>query len=195
EAGLDPDRPPRTIEELDAMSRTLTRRDAAGKITQMGFIPAEPGWWNWGWGYFFGGKLWDGKRATIVTPENLRAFGWVKRYRDAYGGKDLQVFQSGFGNFSSPQNAFLTAQVAMEIQGVWMANYIHNGNPSLDWDAAPYPYPADRPDLANSTPVGLDVLCIPTGAKHPHEGWDFIKYVQAQPAMEMLCLGQWKHSP
>jgi len=42
EAGLDPDRPPRTIEELDAYSRRLTKKDASGKITQAGFMQAEP---------------------------------------------------------------------------------------------------------------------------------------------------------
>ena len=196
EAGLDPDRPPRTLDELDAMSEKLVKRDSTSRIQQMGFMPAEPGWWNWGWGYWFGGQLWNGKdRLSIVTPENLRAFNWVKGYADRYGSKDLQVFQSGFGNFSSPQNAFLTGQVAMVLQGVWMANYIHNNNPGLDWDAAPFPPPADRPDLAQSTPVGLDVLVIPTGAKHPREAWEFIKFVQSQKGMEMLCLGQWKHSP
>jgi multiple sugar transport system substrate-binding protein len=196
DAGLDPDRPPRTIEELDAMSARLVKRDPTGKITQIGFLQAEPGWWNWAWGYFFGGKLWDGgSRAAMVTDENLRAFRWVAGYANRYGSKDLQVFQSGFGNFSSPQNAFMAGQVAMVFQGVWMANYIHNNNPGLDWDAAPFPHPADRPDLANSTPVGLDVLAIPSGARHPREAWEFIRYIQTQPAMEMLCLGQWKHSP
>jgi multiple sugar transport system substrate-binding protein len=196
EAGLDPNKPPKTIEELDAMAEKLTKRDGTGKITQMGFLPAEPGWWNWGWGYFFGGQLWDGKgRATVVTPENLRAFRWVKGYVDRYQAESLSVFQSGFGNFSSPQNAFLSGQVAMVLQGVWMANYINNNNPSMDWDAAPFPHPQDRPDLAHSTPVGLDVLVIPTGAEHPLEAWEFIKYVQSQEGMEMLCQGQWKHSP
>jgi ABC-type glycerol-3-phosphate transport system substrate-binding protein len=196
EAGLDPDRPPKTIEELDAMSERLVKRDGTGKITQMGFMHAEPGWWNWAWGYWFGGSLWDGSsRVTMSSPENLRGFRWVKEYSDKYGSKDLQVFQSGFGNFSSPQNAFLTNQVAMVMQGVWMANYIHNNNPSLDWDAAPFPYPSDRPELAFSTPVGMDVLAIPTGAKHPNEAWEFIKFVQSQEGMELLCAGQWKHSP
>lgn len=195
-AGLDPDRPPATLEELDAMSDRLLVRDAGGKIVQSGFLPAEPGWWNWAWGYWFGGRLWDGTgRATVASPENVRAFTWVKGYADRYGSKDLQVFQSGFGNFSSPQNAFLAGQVAMVLQGVWMANYIHNNNPALDWDAAPFPVPESRPDLARSTPVGLDVLVIPTGARHPREAWEFIRFVQSQEGMEMLCAGQWKHSP
>lgn len=195
EAGLDPDHAPETLEELDAISEKLVKKEG-GKITQMGFLPAEPGWWNWGWGYWFGGELWDGTgKATISTPENLRAFKWVKGYSDKYRGEGLSVFQSGFGNFSSPQNAFLSGQVAMVMQGVWMANYIDKNNPSLDWDATPFPYPADRPDMKGRTPVGLDVLVIPTSAKHPKEAWEFIKYVQSQPAMEKLCAAQWKHSP
>lgn len=195
DAGLDPNHAPVTIEELDEMAEKLTKREG-GKITQSGFLPAEPGWWNWGWGYFFGGSLLDsGENATMATPENIRAFKWVKGYADRLGSKDLQVFQSGFGNFSSPQNAFLAGQVAMVLQGVWMANYINNNNPGMDWECAPFPYPADRPDLKDSTPVGLDVLAIPTGAKHPEEAWEFIKFVQSQEGMEMLCTAQWKHSP
>jgi ABC-type glycerol-3-phosphate transport system substrate-binding protein len=196
EAGLDPDRPPRTLEELDELSDRLTKRDASGKITQMGFMQAEPGWWHWAWGYYFGGTLWDGAgRVTITAPENLRGFSWAKSYSDKYDAKELQVFQSGFGNFSSPQNAFMTGQVAMVLQGVWMANFINNNNPSLQWDAAPFPYPANRPDLANSTAAEADVLVIPRGAKHPEAAWEFIKYVQSQEGMELLCAGQWKHSP
>lgn len=195
EAGLDPDRPPRTLEELDEYSARLFRSQG-GEIAQMGYLPAEPGWWNWSWGYFFGGRLWDGKgRLTVASPENLRGYNWVKGYADRYREQGLSVFQSGFGNFSSPQNAFLSNKVAMVQQGVWMANYIHNNAPGLEWDAAPFPHPADRPDLARSTYVGMDVLVIPTGARHVKEAWEFIRFVQSQEGMELLCLGQWKHTP
>ncbi|HVL38313.1 MAG TPA: extracellular solute-binding protein, partial [Fimbriimonadaceae bacterium] len=50
-AGLDPQRPPKTIEELDAMADKLVVKDAQGRIRQSGFMPSEPGWWNWGWSY------------------------------------------------------------------------------------------------------------------------------------------------
>ncbi len=196
EAGLDPERPPRTIEELDAFAEKLTKRDENGKIVRMGFMPSEPGWWNWGWGYFFGGKLYDGKgHITANSPENLRAFRWVQSYAKKYNVKDLQVFQSGFGNFSSPQNAFLAGKVSMELQGVWMYNFINKYAPHLKWACAPFPPPADRPDLANSTPVDIDTLVIPTGAKHPREAFEFIKFVQSRKGMELLCLGQRKHTP
>jgi len=39
-AGLDPERPPRTIAELDAFGEKLTRIEN-GKITQLGFYPAD----------------------------------------------------------------------------------------------------------------------------------------------------------
>jgi multiple sugar transport system substrate-binding protein len=196
EAGLNPDRPPRTIEDMDAFAAKIFKRDAQGRIIRAGFMPAEPGWWNWGWGYFFGGRLWDGKgKITANAPENVRAFTWVQSYSKRYGARDLQTFRSGFGNFSSPQNAFLTEQVAMELQGVWMSNFIQMYNPKIDWGAVAFPYPADRPDLADGTFVDEDVLVIPRGAKHPDEAFEFIAYVQSQEGMELLCLGQKKHTP
>jgi len=196
EAGLDPDRPPRTIEELDAYAEKILRRDAAGRIVRSGFMPSEPGWWNWGWGCVFGGVLWDGgRRITANSPENIRAFEWIQSYSRKYGVSDLQTFRSGFGNFSSPQNAFLSSQVAMELQGVWMYNFINMYSPSLDWAAAPFPHPADRPDLKDQTFVDEDVLVIPRGARHPREAFEFIAYVQSQEGMELLCMGQRKHSP
>ncbi len=196
EAGLDPERPPRTIEELDQYARRLTRRDANGEIVRMGFMPAEPGWWNWAWGCFFGGRLWDGQsKITAASPQNIRAYEWVQSYAREYGIQNLQVFQSGFGNFSSPQNAFLAGKVAMELQGVWMHNFIDKYTDGMEWGAAPFPYPAGRPDLADTTVVEEDVLLIPAGAKHPDEAFEFIKWVNSQEGMELLCLGQRKHTP
>lgn len=196
QAGLDPDRPPRTFEEMDAAAERITRRDPAGRIEVAGFMPAEPGWWNWGWGYLFGGRLWDGRdRITANAPENVRALEWVQSYSKKYGATDLQTFRSGFGNFSSPQNAFLAGKVAMELQGVWMYNFINRYAPQLEWAAAPFPHPADRPDLAGGTFVDEDVLVIPRGAKHPEEAFEFIRFVQSQEGMELLCMGQRKHTP
>lgn len=196
EAGLDPERPPRTIEELDRYAARLTVYGDDGRILRMGFLPSEPGWWNWAWGYFFGGRLYDGEgHITANCPENVRAYTWVQSYAKKYGADALQVFQSGFGNFSSPQNAFLAGKVSMELQGVWMYNFIDKYAPGLDWGAAPFPHPADRPDLARTSPVDIDTLVIPNGSKHPDEAWDFMRFVQSQRGMELLCLGQRKHTP
>lgn len=201
EAGLDPEKPPRTIEDLDAMSARITKVDPNGRLLVSGFLPNEPGWWNWAWGYWFGGALWDGKdKITANSPENVRAYTWVQSYSQRYGGSNLQSFKSGLGNFSSPQNGFLDRKVAMVLQGVWMYNFIAKYAPQMEhpvrqWGVAPFPHPADRPDLARTNIADMDVLVIPRGARHPDEAFEFIRFVQSQRGMELLCLGQRKHSP
>jgi len=196
EAGLDPNRPPRTIEELDQYAEKLTKRDKSGGITQAGFIHSEPGWWHWSWGHFFGGDVWDGRGAiTVTSPENLRAFRWILSYPEKYGKSQLQGFRSGFQDmFSTPQNLFLSGQLAMEMQGNWMYNFISKYSPGMEWGAAPFPYPADRPDLACTTVNECDTLVIPKDARHPDEAFEFINYVQKR-GMEKLCMGQGKHTP
>jgi multiple sugar transport system substrate-binding protein len=194
-AGLDPTHPPQTFEELDAAAAKITTR-SGGHIDVAGFMPAEPGWWNWGWGYMFGGKLWDGKsRITANSQENIRAFEWVATYSRKYGPGALQTFRSGFASSTGAQNAFLSGKIAMELQGVWMHNFIQRYSPKLHWAAAPFPHPADRPDLAGPSYADNDVLVIPRGAKHPDAAFEFINFAESQRGMELLCMGQRKHSP
>lgn len=194
-AGFDPDKPPQTFEEMDAMADKMTIKDDRGVYTQFGFIPSDPGWWNWAWGYFFGGKLWNGKdKITCNSPANIRAFEWLATFSKKYGPTQMNSFKGSF-NFSSAQNPFIDGREAMQLQGVWMYNFITKYNPKLDWGAAVFPHPADRPDLANMTIADSDNLVIPVGAKHPKEAFDFMAFVQRQPNMEMLCLGQRKFSP
>ncbi len=192
-AGLD--HPPATTEELVSMADRITKKKD-GRLLISGFLPTEPGWWNWMWCPLFGGRLWDGKdKITINEPASVRGFAWAQGFAKRYGPGAIATQKGGFGGFNSPQNGFMAKQVAMEFQGVWMYNFIQQYAPDLEWSVAPFPHPVDRPDLAEPTIADEDVLCIPRGAKHPKEAFEFIRYVQSQKGMEMLCLGQKKLSP
>jgi ABC-type glycerol-3-phosphate transport system substrate-binding protein len=193
--GLDPDKPPKTWNEVFDMAGKITRLDSNGHMKMGGFLPAEPGWWNWMWGPLFGGSWYKDGKITANCKENVRGYEFVRSFSKKYGPSEIGSFKSGFGSFSSPQNGFLAGHLAMEPQGVWMYNFITKFAPKLHWAAAALPYPDDRPDLANSTIVDLDVLCIPRGAKHVKEAFEFLKYVESQEGMELLCLGQKKASP
>jgi ABC-type glycerol-3-phosphate transport system substrate-binding protein len=205
EAGLDPDRPPRTLAELDEFAAKLNRRDArTGELLQVGFLPQEPNWFTWAYPLWFGGSHRQGQEITIGTdPANLAAYRWVDGATRRLGLADVRGFSSGFGTFASPQNAFLAGKVAMVLQGVWMNNFIQQFAPGLDYGVAPWPTAA--PGRANFTVVDADVLTIPRGAKHPREAWEFIQYVatpnrQARAradltGVELLCYLQQKHSP
>jgi ABC-type sugar transport system permease subunit/ABC-type glycerol-3-phosphate transport system substrate-binding protein len=195
EAGLDPERPPKTLKELQDYSKKLTRIDPkTGAFIQFGFMPAEPGWWHYGWGYLFGGKLWDGdRRITADDPKNIAAFEWALSFSKDYDQNALQAFRSGFGNWASAQNAFLSGHLAMEMQGVWMANYVHLYAPNMEWGAAPFPVQKEGDSPVSY--MGADMLCIPRGAKHPNEAFEFMAYVNRQGPMEKLCSSQRKNSP
>ncbi len=189
------DKPPETIEEMDKMVDKITKVED-GKVKLAGFLPAEPGWWPWGWGPYFGGSLWDGKsKITMNTPENLQAMKWVESFSRRFGPAQIQSYRSGFGVFASPENAFLADKVAMEVQGVWMHNFIQKYNPKLKWVASPFPYPKDRPDLKGHTIVDQDIFVLLKNCRHREEAIDFLAYVQSQGPMEKLCLGQKKSSP
>lgn len=215
EAGLDPERAPQTLEELDQMAEKLTRWEVTlpsgekqiqrgylpevaasqKRLLQIGFLPAEPIWWSHGWGFLFGGKLLDGDRLTTASPENVRAYEWVASYSKRLGVDAVRRFRSGFGSFGSAQNPFLSSQLAMEAQGVWMHNFIKKFADGLEWGAAPFPAPADKPELRGAASAEADLLVIPTGSSHADEAWQFIQYTQRQDVMEQLCLGQRKPSP
>ena len=191
EAGLDPDRAPRTLKELELYSQILTVRDPiTKKITQMGFLPTEPGWWNWAWGYYWGGKLDDGNgHITATDPKNIEAWTWMSKFAERYGREETSAWRQGFGSFDSPQNAFLNGKVAMVIQGVWMANFIRFDKRSMNWDCAPFPAVYDT----GSDPVSIaemDVITIPRGAHHPDEAWEVIKFINSTEGMEFLCGGR-----
>jgi multiple sugar transport system substrate-binding protein len=217
DAGLDPDQPPRSLAELDAMAErlTLVEVERAGqrmrvrfpdltpaekekknfRILQLGHLPQEPGWFREMWGYWFGSELWDGERTvTADHPGNREAFAWFESYTRKYGLDNIRTFGASFGNFASPQNPFLAGQIAMVLQGVWMHNFIGKYAPHLEWGVAPFP--ARDPERWPAVTIAeCDVLVIPRGSRHPREAFEFIRYVNTRGPMEKLCLGQRKFSP
>lgn len=195
EAGLDPERPPRNLAELDEYALKLTKRDASGKITQMGFLPTDPNWWSPMWGYYFGADLAseDGRKIAVDSPQGRAAYEWLAKFMDAYGREDVRQFESGLGQFASADNSFMSGRLAMQVQGVWMSKFIDQYAPDLEWGVAPFPVPFDSEQ--GMTLIECDMLVIPKGAKHVEEAWDFIKFTQKQENMELLNLGQSKFSP
>lgn len=196
--GLDPDRPPRTIQELDEMSAKLDVVDADGTIRRAGFMHSEPGWWQWFWGFYFGGTLYDreGNTSRIGDEANVRAFEWLARRGRRLGAKAADRFKSGFASaYDSPLNAFLDGKVAMVLQGPWLANVIGMHKPDLDYGVTPMP--VDAAILRPGEPVGLvesDVLVIPRGVRRPEACMEFIAYTQRPDVAELLARAHFKNS-
>lgn len=198
EAGLDPESPPRTIEELDAMAAKLTVTKGAD-ITRAGFLPNHPGWWDYYWGIYFGNDLYDEATGLfrINTPAQQRAFTWYQSYARRYGTEPIQQFTKSVGAFATPQNPFYTGKVAMVVQGPFFAEFIRRNSPGLvgNYGVTFIPLPADIGKPGDIALGDLDVWVIPRGARHKQEALEVLRFFTRQDNMERLAAGHAKPSP
>ena len=191
EAGLDPNKPPQTWEELQVVAKKLTKTRKDGSFQQIGFIP------NWGnsWLYLYawqnGGEFMseDGRTCTLDAPENVGALKYMADFYQMLGGYNkVSIFQSGFQ--SNEQDPFFTDKIGMVITGSWNLNNIARYAPDLDFGVAPAPVPAARLKQEGRfkgqdpfiTWSGGASLAIPVGAKHPKEAWRFLKWMVSEEA-------------
>lgn len=163
-------------------------------IVQLGHTPYDPGWYRpilWMW---FGGSVWDGDRTITATdPGIVAALEWVASYPERFGADNLERFVSSLGEFGSAQNPFMAQRVAMQLQGVWMYNFIDQYAPHLEWDVVAFP--SEDPSATPETSLAqCDVLVIPNGAAHPEAAAEFIAFVASQQGQELLNMGQRKFS-
>ena len=168
-AGLDPNTPPKTLDELIAFSDKLTKKDAKGNYTQIGFIPAFP-WSQQGTiNYLFGGSNYadGGHTLSVNSAENIASYNWAQGFYKRYGAKEVIDFQSGFGDYASSENGFFSGKVAMMVDGEWVPgpNFIPKFAPELNYGVAPIPVPANKMDTYGSSTVGGTIVIVPASTK------------------------------
>ena len=202
-AGLDPDRAPQTIDELDRYSDVLTEfaTDAQGRrhVRRAGYMPMPPefDWYVTSMPLWFGIEEWNSatRQFNLNDPRVLQAFDWLGSFPRKYGKDAVSEFSTSQGGFDSPQNSFMLGTLAMEMQGPWMANFIHIHKPSMDHDWAAAPFPSAVPGLKDVSYCPFDTLMIPRGCQHVNEAFEFIAFVNRQDEMEKLCMLHCKNSP
>jgi len=195
DAGLDPNTPPKTIKELDEFAEKLTVKDDKGKIVRMGFIPWSPGWWEWSWPYFFGGKIYDNRTHKVILTSRpvIEAYTWESGYSKKYGVTQLSVFTSGLGDYFSQNYPFFTQKTAMEFGGCWEGKYIKNNAPKMEFGVA-LP-PVQRPAKYGTNYTYADVNVIPNGSKHPKEAFKFMEFLYREDIMSEITKGFYTFSP
>jgi len=197
-AGLDPDKPPRTFDELNEMSHRLTLYDSSGHLKQIGFLPIVPGWWNSMWGVYFGNHLYNYQTGyfNVDTPEQIAAYSWFASFSKQLGFTAVDSFLSGSEQqFDSPLNPFMSGKVAMELIGPYFSNFIKRNNPGLagHYGIAPFPTSFGKPgDVYHGD---CDLWGIPRGAKHVPEAMEALQFFSEQDNIEYLCDKHCKPSP
>jgi len=170
-AGLDPNTPPKTMEELAQFADKLTKRDADGKLTQVGFLP-DQGWTHDDlYVHMFGGFWYSagGKHVTANSEPMINSLLWQQQFYKKYNADEVLAFSSGWADaYMSADYPFYTGKMAMYVDGEWMTgpNFISAFKPEASYGVAPFPPPADHMERANTAVVQGTVAVIPSGAKN-----------------------------
>ena len=187
EAGLDPERPPRTLEELADYAAKLTQHDAGGRITRLGLRPPADHYILYA---LFGGSLLDARdgRVTADDPGNVAGLTWYTDLVNRVGGvQKVNAFESGFGASQGANNPFYVGKVAMMLDGEWNPYWVSRYAPTIEYGVAPVPPPAARPERAGTTWIGGNVFCVPTDSRHPDAARDFLVWMQSPAAQIMFA--------
>lgn len=169
EAGLDPEKPPQTMEELFEYANKLTKVDDNGQITQLGFVP------DFSWSHLeqylaLYGSYWfnaEGTKVQLDTPEMIAALKWEQQFYTEYGTEEVLRFVSSTGDYASAEHGFMSGKIAMMVDGEWMTgpNFIGGLTPDLWYGVAAIPYPEAYPQRKNTNMIGGTVALIPSGVE------------------------------
>jgi len=172
EAGLDPDNPPKTYEELVEAAVALTVRDDRGNVEVYGYetgMTADAHWsmhvfspifWSHGGEYV--GE--DGKSgfATEAGVKTLELW-------------DLLINELGVSPTERITAGLETGKVAMIHTGEWSLLGYQADFPDLDVGFATLPVVAEG--VTPKIPLGGRACVIPTMSKNPEEAWKLIQHV------------------
>lgn len=182
EVGLDPDKPPTTIADLDAANKKLEKVDDKG-IQRVGMIPGG----IFPWGYVYGGGWYDEKanKLTLTDEKNVAALQMIGDFYKRLGTDKINAFTSGFGDFMSAQNPFMAGLQTIYGCGEWMIQFIKKFAPQTDYAYMTFPHPDGGRE--NTTTFDGSVFTIPKGVKHPDASWEFITWLGKDANMEDFC--------
>lgn len=195
EAGLDPENPPKTLDELDQWAEAMTVQEEDGSYSRFGLIP----WLDlkddaFTLPFFFGADVYDTEteKLNLTSPEVVACMEWLQGYGEKYDPEKIQSFTSGLGGMFSPDHAFMTGKVGMTITGNWFSNALRVYAPDVNYKACAVPVPEGG--RANSTTFQTNVFAIPKGAENPELASLFIKFCMSG-AVNEDNFAQWRSIP
>lgn len=176
EAGVDPDRFPATLEALTEQGARLDRRDSAGNLVRVGFLPELYGNGLAMCAPAFGGGFYEWQRGavTLDTPENLRALSYVVDCRRRLGFENVLRFTSGTKSGVGVDWPFVSGAYSVAVDGQWRVEELAKYAPQVEYRVAPFPAPSGG--RARAGCASGNFMVIPRGARQAQGAWEFIKF-------------------
>ncbi|HUZ18742.1 MAG TPA: extracellular solute-binding protein [Spirochaetia bacterium] len=137
DAGLNPDNPPKTLQDLEAYAKKMSKYDAQGNLTQAGMAMQPSGqghvWIREVLFRQFGATPYsdDGRKVLYDSPQGVAALTW---YTDL-----ITKDKVGYPNFATDDvTAFTSQKAAMNIDGSFRIASLKKVE-GLDWRIAELP--------------------------------------------------------
>ena len=193
QAGLDPNKPPATIDDLLRAHERLTK-DEGGEIKQLGFDPWDAmsmeGFLEfWGEGAY-GAKWYDAKalKLNLNSPEMVQAVQSFTQFRIRTGYDKIDTFRKTYGFWTGKTGGITQQTVAMQNNGYWTPGEIRvfaEGNNDVNGNLAYTWVPTAKGDKKVQL-IGGWAVVIPSGAKQPDVSFRYVEWLATAKANQIL---------
>ena len=180
-AGLDPNTPPTTLNEIRADAEKLTVKDASGNVVQYGFGAAIYGWFmeqftavtNQEYCDNGNGRTAAAAKVLVNGPEQVQLMTWwAQMVKDGLAVNTGRITADG-------QNAFKSGRVAINIESTGvLGGYLQAAQGKFDIGTGFYPK-IQASDAGGPT-IGGASLWIDQANHSPQEqraAWEFVKFL------------------
>ncbi|MBT5186662.1 MAG: extracellular solute-binding protein [Kordiimonadaceae bacterium] len=181
EAGLDPNKPPQTLDELVSLAKKLTKRDRAGNIVSVGLtmgpINQDHNWWREVLVRQFGGTPYN-QNTTKVTYDDeagLKAFEYYADFVTKHNASVVDFMDKG-------EIAFKAGRAAMHIDGSFVLSTFARAR-RLEWGVTELP--THNGIKANFSSYWVNGITSKASGEKKAAAEKFLKFITQADAMQL----------
>ncbi|NNG04791.1 MAG: extracellular solute-binding protein [Inquilinus sp.] len=182
QAGLDPEHPPETLDEMVEYAKALTQRDGGGNLTAvgltMGMNAQDHHWWREVLVRQMGGAPYSGDNHDVTYDG---AAG--QRALDFYVGLIEEHGVSQIGFMDQPQAAFKAGRAGMHIDGSFRLGALR-GQRGLEWGVTELPANAAG-ERFNFSSYWVNGITSKAQGERAEAAAKFLAFVTSEEAMQL----------